>query len=198
MNATHLKFLVNDAKLFDDYIDVYMNAAVFGYLYSKKDSRDNESKDRARIYSDAFSTHRSECIMLYRLIMLLDEQDINLEERLNRAFRYDSNAAKEEELKECMELFNSYVLGGIEYMFDMFTAGCTSRDDYIRTSSFIKKSSKIGFVGADLIYDYFSQILENEKDTVVHNEWLKAEHALSKTEDDSERKIIKSLLFFSG
>ena len=31
-HATHLKFLVNDARLFDDYIDVYMNAAVFGYL----------------------------------------------------------------------------------------------------------------------------------------------------------------------
>ena len=100
-HATHLKFLVNDAMLFDDYIDVYMNAAVFGYLYSKRDTRDTESKDRARIYSDAFSTHRSECIMLYRLIILLDEQDIALEERLNRAFRYDSNAAKEEEVKKC-------------------------------------------------------------------------------------------------
>lgn len=133
-HATHLKYLVNDARLFDDYIDVYMNAAVFGYLYSKKDTRDNESKDRARIYSDAFSTHRNECIILYRLITLLDEQDISLEERMNRAFRYDSNEEKEEELKECMETFNSYVLGGIEYMFTMFTAGCTSKDDYIRTS----------------------------------------------------------------
>ena len=141
-HATHLKFLVNDAMLFDDYIDVYMNAAVFGYLYSKRDTRDTESKDRARIYSDAFSTHRSECIMLYRLIILLDEQDITLEERLNRAFRYDSNAAKEEEVKKCMELFNSYVLGGIEYMFSLFTAGCTSRDDYIRTSYSVLRSFK--------------------------------------------------------
>ena len=139
-HATHLKFLVNDARLFDDYIDVYMNAAVFGYLYSKRDTRDNESKDRARIYSDAFSTHRSECIILYRLVTLLDEQEISLEERLNRAFRYDSNAAKEDELKECMERFNSYVLGGIEYMFSLFTAGCTSRDDYIRTSYNVLRS----------------------------------------------------------
>ena len=29
IHATHLKFLVNDAKLYNDYIDVYMNAAVF-------------------------------------------------------------------------------------------------------------------------------------------------------------------------
>ena len=36
-HATYLKYLVNDAKIYDDYIDVYMNAAVLGFLYSKKE-----------------------------------------------------------------------------------------------------------------------------------------------------------------
>ena len=99
-HATHLKFLVKDAKLFDDYIDVYMNAAVFGYLYSKKDEKDNESSDRARIYADAFSTHRMECVFLYRLITLLDDENITTEERLDRAFRYDANPDKEEDGKK--------------------------------------------------------------------------------------------------
>lgn len=133
-HATELKFLVNDAKIYDDYIDVYMNAAVFGYLYSKKAAKDNESTDRARIYADAFSTHRYECIFLYRLITLLDDEDISTEERLNRAFRYDANPEKEDEFKNCIETFNSYVRGGIEYMYSLFTTGCTSKDDYIRAT----------------------------------------------------------------
>ncbi len=133
-HATHLKFLVNDAKLYNDYIDVYMNAAVFGYLYSRKDAKDNESSDRARIYADAFSNHRTECVFLYRLITLLDDGAISTDERLDRAFRYDANPEKEEDLQKCLDTFNNYVRGGIEYMYTLFTTGCTSKDDYIRAS----------------------------------------------------------------
>ena len=132
-HATHLKFLVKDAKLYDDYIDVYMNAAVFGYLYSKREEKDNESSDRARIYADAFSTHRTECVFLYRLITLLDDGNITPEERLDSAFRYDAKPENEEGLQKNIDVFNSYVRGGIEYMYNLFTTGCTSRDDYIRT-----------------------------------------------------------------
>ncbi len=141
-HATHLKFLVKDAKLFDDYIDVYMNAAVFGYLYSKKDEKDNESSDRARIYADAFSTHRMECVFLYRLITLLDDENITTEERLDRAFRYDANPDKEEELQKCIDTFNDYVRGGIEYMYNAFTTKCTSRDDYIRKAFEVSREFK--------------------------------------------------------
>lgn len=133
-HATHLKFLVKDANLYDDYIDVYMNAAVFGFLYSKKEGKDNESSDRARIYADAFSTHRSECVFLYRLITLLDDESISTEERLDRAFRYDANPDKEEELQKGIDNFNDYVRGGIEHMYELFTAGCTSKDDYVRAA----------------------------------------------------------------
>ena len=141
-HATHLKFLVNDAKLYDDYIDVYMNAAVFGYMYSKKEDRDNESTDRARIYADAFSNHRTECVFLFRLITLLDDENITIEERLNRAFRYDANPEKEEELQQCIDTFNAYVRGGIEYMYNLFTTGCTSKDDYIRATYETTRSYK--------------------------------------------------------
>lgn len=133
-HATHLKFLVNDAKLYNDYIDVYMNAAVFGYLYSRRDAKDNESTDRARIYADAFSNHRNECVFLYRLITLLDDGAISTDERLDRAFRYDANPEKAEDLQRCLDTFNDYVRGGIEYMYTLFTTGCTSKDDYIRAS----------------------------------------------------------------
>lgn len=134
-HATHLKFLVNEAKLYNDYIDVYMNAAVFGYIYAKKEDRDTNSTDRARIYADAFSNHRLDCIFLYRMITLLDDDNnIVAEERLNRAFRYDANPEKGEELQKCIDNFNSYVRGGIEYMYSIFTTGCTSRNDYINAA----------------------------------------------------------------
>ena len=37
---------------------------------------------------------------------------------------------KTDVLAENMELFHSYVRGGIELMYEQFTDGCTSREDY--------------------------------------------------------------------
>ena len=107
-HATYLKFLAKKnsrddqspdnptaARLFERYIDVYMNAAVFGLLYSRTAKRDTTSDDRARVYADAFANERENCIFLYRMVMLLDKTtELTSEERIDRAFRYDSQPEK--------------------------------------------------------------------------------------------------------
>ena len=50
------------------------------------------------------------------------------------------------------------------------------------------------FVGADLIYDYFSSLFKKEvTNEMVHNVWLGAEYAISKCEDIEAIKLIKAL-----
>jgi hypothetical protein len=134
-HATYIKFLVNDAKLFDRYIDVYMNGAIFGLLYNRVSGKDNTSQDRARIYADAFSTCREDCVFLYRLVLLLDENaKISTDERIDRTFRYDADAKDADKLATNMELFNSYALGGVEVLYEKLTDGCATQDDYITKS----------------------------------------------------------------
>lgn len=144
-HATYLKFLAKKnsrddqgpdnptaARLFERYIDVYMNAAIWGLLYSRMADRDNTSDDRARIYADAFSNERENCVFLYRMVILLDKSvDLSPEERVDRAFRYDTQPEKAEQFKQNMDVFNAYVRGGIELMYEQFTDGCTTRDDYL-------------------------------------------------------------------
>ena len=98
-HATYLKFLAKKnsrddqspdnptaARLFERYIDVYMNAAVFGLLYNRTAKRDTSSDDRARVYADAFANERENCIFLYRMVMLLDKTtELTPEERVDRA-----------------------------------------------------------------------------------------------------------------
>lgn len=99
-HATYLKFLAKKnarddqspdnpttARLFERYIDVYMNAAVFGLLYNRTAKRDNSSDDRARVYADAFANERENCIFLYRMVMLLDKTiELSPEERVDPGF----------------------------------------------------------------------------------------------------------------
>lgn len=49
-------------------------------------------------------------------------------------------------------------------------------------------------IGAELIYDYFSGLFKkNVSNELVHNMWLAAEYALSKCNNESECRLIKSL-----
>ncbi len=141
IHATYIKYLVNDAKVFERYIDVYMAAAAIGCLYEKR-SAESTSTDRARIYADAFSTERDKCMELFKTVILSDSsKPWNAEDRINICFRYrdekDENAVPtitDEELsimKEAIELFNSYVLGGVELLYESFYSPTINMDDAI-------------------------------------------------------------------
>jgi len=131
-HATYIKYLVDDAKLYKRYIDVLMNGAVFGLLYNRTSLRDRDSQDRARVYADAFANCREDCMFLYRVVMLLDRSDgITEEQIIDRAFRDDAAGADSEKLKDNLELFYSYVLGGIEVLFETLTDSCTIELDFI-------------------------------------------------------------------
>lgn len=131
-HATYIKYLVNDAKAFKRYIDVYMAGAAMGALYEKR-AKQTDSDDRARIYADAFNTEHIKCGELFRTIILADtSKSWSAEERVNICFRYrdklDENAVppvSQEEvdiMKEALILFNEYVLGGIELLYDRFSS----------------------------------------------------------------------------
>lgn len=118
-HATYLKFLAKKnskddqsaeekggSKLFERYIDVYMNAAIWGLLYSRTAKRDTGSEDRARIYADAFAKERENCVFLYRMVMLLDKTtNLSPEDRVDRAFRYDTLPEKKMNFKRTWNYF---------------------------------------------------------------------------------------------
>ena len=118
---------------FDRYLDVYLNGAIFGLLYNRTAERDTSLREeQASIPLTAFNTSRSDCIFLYRLVMLLEQTtDATPEERVNRAFRDDADENKTDKIEANMNLFLSYVYGGIEVMYEKFMDGCTTRDDYL-------------------------------------------------------------------
>lgn len=125
---------INSANIFDRYLDVYMNAVVWGLLYHRRAEVDNEEKDDAMIFAGQFAKERNTCIFLYRLTMLLDNSvNISDEDKINRAFRDDSETNKPELLVKNMELFHSYMRGGIDMMFETFCEALSgySQEDYM-------------------------------------------------------------------
>lgn len=150
----------NCPNIFERYIDVYMNAAIFGLLYGRIGKKDTSTKDRARIYADAFAKERSNCVFLYRLVMLLDTTtELSSENRVNRAFRDDAQQNQQEKMVANMELFHSYVLGGIEVMYEKFSDSCYTPEDYLNKIYEIMKEFKDELDGASY-QDKIQQLLK--------------------------------------
>lgn len=153
-HATYAKFLKDDAKIFNYIIDVYMNGAIYGVLYNKKAGRDRDSKDNVNILASQFIERQSACEFIYRLVMLLDESTIlSTDDRIDRAFRDDTIEDNEEKMKANMELFNAYVRGGIEQLYEDFIIGCTTEDDYLSRINEIISDLKDSFKSEDISLD---------------------------------------------
>ncbi|TCL57095.1 hypothetical protein [Allofournierella massiliensis] len=138
-HATYIKYLVNDVKAFQRYIDVYMAGAALGALYERQ-AKQSDSTDRARIYSDAFNTEHVKCNELFKTIILADtSKSWTPEDRVNICFRYrdklDETAVppvtqtEVDTMQEAFALFNAYALGGIEILYDSFSSSVTISAD---------------------------------------------------------------------
>ena len=133
-HATYVKFLVNNAKIFQRNIDVYMLGALIGITYDKTSTKDMNSNDDTLIPVSAFITEKTNCIFIYRLVMLLSDakgEEMNMENRLNRAFRDGVEQDAEGKMKDNMNLFHSYVLGGVEKIYELYTSNITGKDEYL-------------------------------------------------------------------
>lgn len=132
--ASWLKFLSektekNDksekvAGVFKRDIDVYLTAVIVGLNFGLRREADN-SPDKAKIHVDTVLKEQDNLTFVFRIAMLVDNSTgLNADEKINRTF-------KSPDTPENMELFNSYVRGGIEWLYEQFTEGTTTKDDYL-------------------------------------------------------------------
>lgn len=65
--------------------------------------------------------------------------------------------------------------------------------DMYSLAALIKKMPDSAMISTAHIYDYFLPLFMEEGESMIHNEWLKTDYALSKTENEKEEIVIKSL-----
>lgn len=134
-HATYLKYLSqktekNDrtevvAGVFTRMIDVYMTAAIIGAYYGLRSEDENAGSDTVKIFADVVNREQDNLINIFRIVMLVDNTSgLDPDDKIKRAF-------KEPDTPENMKLFNSYVRGGIEWLYEQFTSGATTKDEYL-------------------------------------------------------------------
>lgn len=108
----------NGINLFNRVIDLYITAPLIGLIYDRKGVVDRSATGSATIQYKQISDNEYELLYVFQLVMLLADKDkLTDSERLDRAFR---DEADENKTKQNMELFDSYALGGIEVLYELF------------------------------------------------------------------------------
>lgn len=122
----------SNLKLFNRNIDVYLNAPLVGFLYGRKaeldktENPDTNAPYLRKIDFKQIQSYYDELVYNWRTIILLDKgHEPDIEKRINNALRhFGKNKADN-------ELFESYVRGGVEILYEKLIEGSVSTDDYM-------------------------------------------------------------------
>lgn len=137
-HAKYMKALANkfgteqNQGFFKRNLDVYIAAPIIGKLFNRKADVDKTIDEDTKIFLEQVNESIEELRMNYRIIMMLEDRDsVDLEERINRAFRYDKNDEKREYGDK---VFSSYVLGGIEVLYEKLIGNETNTDRLVENA----------------------------------------------------------------
>lgn len=117
-HAAYIDELWKQNNIQESYIrtlyELYPLAAVIGLKLKKRVEEDKG--DVRNIQLSQLNNVKADLLNIMTMVLLLDDStELTKEERVARAF---SEPKTVEEVKEYMELFNSYARGGIEYLYD--------------------------------------------------------------------------------
>ena len=114
------------AKLFEHNYDVYINAPLIGFLYGRKGIKNSDGNvSFQNIFPEQMINASDQLKFILRLILLLDkEYEPDEAKRIDKAFRYFGT-------EEDLALFDQYVLGGVEVLYEKLIEGANEPDEYI-------------------------------------------------------------------
>lgn len=127
VNKLTAPFNKDGNKMFSRNLDVYLVAPIIGFTYSRKATID-KSDPNTKIFVEQLMNVQLNLWFNYRLIMILDASyEPNFDERINKSFKYYSTEkAKPDEI-----LFDNYVLGGVEVLYEKIIESAHSEEYFL-------------------------------------------------------------------
>lgn len=146
-HALYVTNLVEIAGLIQRNLDVLIIAPIIGLLYGKTGALDKSSNNTKKIFTEQLLKEKDLLEFIYKLIILSDTtKGWSAQDKIFRAFRIDEEADNLSEkdkqmIAENRQLFESYLLGGIEYLHEkLYGNGTYDKDEMLnKLYEFIKK-----------------------------------------------------------
>ena len=121
----HAKYVIElKDVLFDRNVDILLLAPILGMAYNRKGYVDNSIPETTKIFSETMSSNSSKMIFNFRLSVLIS-LNFTDDEKKDLAFKYYTGDDEDhmELFKKGIDNFNSYVLGGVEILYENMLQG---------------------------------------------------------------------------
>lgn len=116
-----------DNSFFKRLVDLYTIAPVIGLRTGRKADEDNTTDNKRTVQLAQIMTRREDLMTIMQIILLTDDTDnLTVEQKVDRTFRGPTN---EEEFNKNVALFDSYVRGGIEVLYEKLINRALGVDD---------------------------------------------------------------------
>lgn len=135
------------ASVFERNLDVYEIAPIIGWIYNRKAAEERDENNKTRIFRDKIHDDRQQLLFNYRNLMLLIGEKLDCEERMEIAFRMDD---KDVERKKYDELYNSYVLGGVEILYETIFNNASRPEEYLMNFYELLEELEVRIYGKDV------------------------------------------------
>jgi hypothetical protein len=117
-----------NSSIFARNVDILLFAPIVGFLYGKKSPVDKTIKVTAKIFTDTMIKEDSGIKFNFQTISLLDKKNkLSKNERIDKAFRGIEKQSSQNDI----EVFNEYILGGVDILYDKLIEPSTLPSDYL-------------------------------------------------------------------
>lgn len=113
---------------FSTNADIYLIAPLIGYIYNRKAEVPQDRSESTKVYITKMFDYKDDMIFNYRNLMLMLYKEDPDKNAVDIAFRMDE---KDEERAEFDKIYDSYVLGGLEELYEQIFENGNSTDEYI-------------------------------------------------------------------
>lgn len=135
LTTVYVSQFKEETKFIERNVDVLEISAVIGIINNKRSKVERRkgkdgSEVTTKIFVDTMIKERETIKFIYENVMLLHNKNTeSIEKRIERAFRYYNQS--DEYKKECFDIFNSYVLGGLEILHENIIGSSKNSKDII-------------------------------------------------------------------
>ena len=140
--------------IFNRYVDVFICGAIVGFIHNRQGTSDSDSKENvATIPMKTMIGEQRNLSFIFKSIILCDGiKDVDslsneeLKNRMDDAFRFGEGTDR---FEANWKRFESFVLGGVDYLYDKFKEVKTREDAVDVINEMIPKEVSLDYTEAD-------------------------------------------------
>ena len=115
--------------IFETNYDVYALAPFVGFLYGRRSEVDKSIDSNTKVFADKMMSESETLKYNYRILMLMNFKDKPQDELTRIVFKLDND---DDARKEFDNLYNEYVLGGVEVLYEKIFGEESELDEYLK------------------------------------------------------------------